>query len=117
MNIVVQNLILGNVFHNAGMAQVAVIILHATRTCISCIVNTMAADDLATQVARSSAAMVVSQFSWNISVSAPWGLTIKAWKISLDLVGHFEKLTSHLWEIYCKSIMAAKTFQEVCLFS
>ena len=42
---------------------------------LSCMVNAMAADDLATQGARESEAMVSLQLFWNITVSAPEGLT------------------------------------------
>ena len=44
-------------------------------TCLSCKVNTMAADDLVTQGARASVAMVLTQF-WNSVVSASEGLTL-----------------------------------------
>ena len=42
---------------------------------ISYRVNTMAADDLAPSVTRSSAAMILIQFSCNIPASAPEELT------------------------------------------
>ena len=38
-------------------------------------VNIMAADDLAIQGTRSSAAMVLTELAWNNPVSAPEGLT------------------------------------------
>ena len=47
-----------------------------TRTNVSYIVNTMAADGLATQVARPSAAMVLTKFSLNMSTSTPDGLSM-----------------------------------------
>ena len=40
----------------------------------SCIVNTMAVDDLIAQRARATAAMVLTYFSWNMPVSVPEGL-------------------------------------------
>ena len=36
--------------------------------------HTMASNDLATQVARASAAMVLSYFGWNVPTSAPEGI-------------------------------------------
>ena len=41
---------------------------------VSYIVNIVTADDLATQGARASVAMVLTYFSWNIPVSTPEGL-------------------------------------------
>ena len=41
--------------------------------------NIMAADDLATQGARASVAMVLPKLSWNILLSAPQGLTHWPW--------------------------------------
>ena len=47
-----------------------------TRIHTSYIVSTVAADDLATYVARASAAMVLTWCSWNIPASAPEGLRL-----------------------------------------
>ena len=43
---------------------------------LSYVINSMAADVLTTQGARSSAAMVLAGFSWNIPVSAPEELIV-----------------------------------------
>ena len=40
------------------------------------VVNAMAADDLAMEEARASAAIELTYFSWNILVSAPEGLIL-----------------------------------------
>ena len=53
--------------------------------------NTMAADDLATQEARASAVMVINKSAQNILVSAPEGLAIYMAKQSITNL----KLKSH----------------------
>ena len=50
-----------------------------TRTCFYCKVNTMAADGLAMQGARSSSAMVLTWISQDIPISASEGLTFTSW--------------------------------------
>ena len=42
-------------------------------TCLSCIVNTMGADDLVTKGDMASAALIMTYLFWNIVVSAPEG--------------------------------------------
>ena len=49
-------------------------------------VNTMATDDLATQGARASAAMVLTTFCWNILASAPEGLAQSSYDAIWDLI-------------------------------
>ena len=44
------------------------------RICLSCMFNTMVADDLATQVARASVVMLLTYLSQNLPVLAPEGL-------------------------------------------
>ena len=53
---------------NIGRVQFAEFILHRKQrpTCLTYVVNTLAADDLATQGTRISAAMVVTWLAWNI---------------------------------------------------
>ena len=56
------------------MAQVIEILPYRGQGLIfSCILNTMAADDLAMQGARPWTAIVMTYFSWNILISAPKG--------------------------------------------
>ena len=51
--------------------QKVMILPHESKSLLSNIVNTMAADDLARQGARSSSAMVLTRFSLDIPISAP----------------------------------------------
>ena len=50
-----------------------------TSTYLSSVINTIAADVLATQGARVSAVMVLTPISWDILVSAPEGMMQNKW--------------------------------------
>ena len=74
---------------------------------LSCMVNTMAAADQATQGSRASVAMVMTFLPWNILVSAPGSLMIvcRTYGCHLFTVYNFRmiyEMTSILWLLSCE---------------
>ena len=65
-------------FVNHEIVQVVEIL--QTRSCLTCIVNSVAADDLVTQGARALAAMVLTKYPWNNSGSTWFGITMMVQK-------------------------------------
>ena len=91
---------------------------------LSCMVNTMAAADRATQGPRASVAMVMDLLPWNILVSAPGSLMIvcRTWGCHLFTVYNFWmicEMTSILWlmsrEIYLYDGFLAN-WLNICLY-
>ena len=77
-------------------------------TCLSCIINTTAADDLVMQRARASAVMILTSFSQIILVSAPDVLMITSsnfyvWSSWILISVQFSTLTVILRTVVCRT--------------